>query len=538
MSDVKNEFNQYFILHFYIFVFVIIFSSCINREHESSEIKTVFRYNESAGITSLDPAFSKDQANIWAVNQIFNGLLQLDDNLNIKPCIAKKWDISPDGRIYTFHLRNDVFFQDHKLFKNGKGRRVVASDFLYSFRRLLDPKIASPGAWIFNNLNTSENKDDFNFKVLDDSTFLIKLKQPFPPFLGLLTMQYCSVVPREIVEYYGKDFRKNPVGTGPFKFKLWKEGNKLILVKNPDYFESENNKRLPYLDAITISFIVDKQTAFLLFVQGKLDFLSGLDASYKDELLTKTGDLNPKYKDRFNFQSIPYLNTEYLGILVDEKLPLVQHSPLKLKQIRQAINYGFDREKMMRYLRNNIGTAANSGFVPKGLPSFSSEIVNGYEYNPAKTKELLRSAGYPEGKGLPPITICTTSSYLDICEYIQHKLTEEGFNIKIEVNQAATLREMIAMSKINFFRGSWIADYPDAENYLLLFYSKNFSPKGPNYTHFSNPQYDKLYEQAQRELNDSLRYCLYRQMDKIIVDEAPVVFLYYDQVLRFTSKNI
>lgn len=522
------------IFHLTIFSMVILLVSC-KGDMKPPENKTVFKYNESAGITSLDPAFAKDQANIWATNQIFNGLVQLDDDLKILPCIAKSWKISEDGLVYTFILRDDVFFHNNEGFKNGKGRRVKASDFVYSFNRIVDEKIASPGAWVFNNIR---NDSSFFFKALNDSTLSIELKQTFPPFLGLLSMQYCSVVPKEVVEYYGKDFRKHPVGTGPFYFKMWKEGVKLVLLKNDNYFEFDADNQLPYLDAVSISFIIDKQSVFLEFVKGNIDFLSGIDASYKDELLTNIGELNPKHKDKFQLITQPYLNTEYLGFLMDTTNSELRKNPLKKKKIRQAINYGFDRKKMMRYLRNNIGTPANNGFIPKGMPSFNEELVKGYSYNPDKARQLLAEAGYPNGEGLPEISIATNSSYLDLCNYIQSQLTEIGMKVKIDVNPPATLREMVAQSKLPFFRASWIADYPDAENYLSLFYSKNFCPAGPNYTHFSNAKFDELFEKSQFEVNDSIRYSYYQQMDKIIIEEAPVVVLYYDQVLRFAQKNI
>ncbi|HNW98542.1 MAG TPA: ABC transporter substrate-binding protein [Bacteroidales bacterium] len=522
---------------FLFFIFLIFIVSCSRNTNEDKG-KTVFHYNEAAGIVSLDPAFAKDQACIWACNQLYNGLVQLDDNLQVLPCIAKSWEISQDGLLYTFHLRNDVFFHDHKLFFNSKGRKIIASDFVYSFNRIIDPKLASPGAWIFNNVNDSMTDKSFNFKALNDSTLLIALKKPFPPFLGLLSMQYCSVVPKEIVENYGKDFRKNPVGTGPFKFKMWKEGVKLVLVKNENYFEYDGDKRLPYLDAVAITFITDKQSVFLEFLKGNIDFLNSIDPAYKDELLTRSGKLNPKYRAQFNMLTEPYLNTEYLGFLVDSASEVFKNSPLYNKKIRQAINYGFDRKKMIKYLRNNIGTPGNYGMIPVGMPSFDSIAMKGYEYNPEKVRELLKEAGYPGGDGLADISISTTSTYLDLCEYIQQQLSDFGIKIKIEVNPPATLREMVANSKLPFFRGSWIADYPDAENYLSLFYSKNYCPQGPNYTHFSNTTFDKLYENAQRETNDSLRYSYYVKMNKIAMDEAPVVILYYDQVLRFTQKNI
>jgi len=356
--------------------------------------------------------------------------------------------------------------------------------------------------------------------------------------LSILSMQYCSVVPKEAIEHYGKDFRKFPIGTGPFKFKMWKEGVKLVFVKNHKYFEKSGMERLPYLDAVAITFLIDKQSAFLEFVKGKLDFMSGIDASYKDELLTKRGHLNPKYQNKIKLITQPYLNTEYLGILVDTNLPLVRKNPLRLKAVRQAVNYGFDRKKMMKFLRNNIGTPGNYGIVPLGLPSFDSSRKQVYDYNPDLARKLLFDAGFPNGEGLPPITLSTTADYLDLCKYIQHQLSEIGIMIKIDVNPPAALKELKAQAKLNFFRASWIADYPDAENYLSLFYSKNFCPEGPNYTHFSNYGFDKLYELSRLEENDSIRYDLYRYMDDMIMQEAPVVVLYYDQVLRFVQKNI
>ncbi|MBI5218694.1 MAG: ABC transporter substrate-binding protein [Bacteroidia bacterium] len=522
-----------FLLYILIFFFI---TSCENRKGKDG--KTVFRYNESKGIPSLDPAFARSQVTIWPVNQLFNGLVQMDDSLHVKPCIAKRWSISGDGKVYTFILRNDVYFHDHELFPGGKGRRALASDFEYSLDRITDTKVASPGAWILANLDKNESNHNCGFKVVNDTTFEIDLKKPFPAFLGLLTMQYCSVVPKEIVAHYGNDFRSHPIGTGPFYMKLWVENEKLVLRKNEHYFEKdEQGNRLPYLDAVAITFINDKQPEFMEFILGNIDFLSGVNASYKDELITKSGKLNPKYRDRFTMITAPYLNTEYLAFLLDTAMDVVKKSPVKIKHIRKAINYGFDRKKMMTYLRNNLGTPGTHGFIPKGMPGFSDTLA-GYDYDPDKARTLLAEAGFPNGKGLPEIMLTTTSDYLDLCEYIQHELSQIGIKIKIDVNTGATFRDMVANSKLIFFRGSWVADYADAENYLALFYSKNFCPAGPNYTHFRNDEYDKLYEQAMNENNDSIRFKLYTKMDRYIMDEAVVVPLYYDMVVRFTNKNV
>ncbi|HYG16339.1 MAG TPA: ABC transporter substrate-binding protein, partial [Bacteroidia bacterium] len=281
----------------------------------------VFRYNEDAGLSTLDPAFARDEAINRVVGQLYNGLVQLDTALNVIPAIAHRWEIKDSGKTYTFYLRSDVYFHSNKCFTNEKSRRVTAHDFAYSFNRIIDPKTASTGAWIFNDkVEQSFTKQQVNssFIAESDSVFTIRLIKSFPPFLAMLAMPYCYVVPKEAIDMYGKDFRTNPVGTGPFKFRLWEEGVKLVLEKNPNYFEKDaNGKQLPYIDAVEVGFIENKQTAFMEFVQGKIDYFDGLDGSYKDELLTKDGHLKPNYADRFRLEVNPFLNTEYLAFLQD-----------------------------------------------------------------------------------------------------------------------------------------------------------------------------------------------------------------------------
>ena len=200
---------------------------------------------------------------MWAVHQLYNTLVEIDSTMQTAPSLAKHWTISADNLTFTFYLRDDVFFADDNCFANGKGRKLTAHDVAYSFKRIVDKNTASPGAWIFNNRVDSVH----GFTALNDSVFQLKLIRPFQSILGILSMQYCSVVAKEAVEKYGNDFRRHPVGTGPFSFVAWEEGQALILKKNENYFEKDaTGKRLHYLDGIKVSFYDSKAQAKSLFL--------------------------------------------------------------------------------------------------------------------------------------------------------------------------------------------------------------------------------------------------------------------------------
>ena len=378
------------IIRYTILVLLSVISYSCGYSSKENKDHLIFRYNEYSNILSLDPAFARNPSIIWPTNQLFNSLVQLDDSLHIKPDIAKSWTISEDKLMYAFTLRNDVKFHKHEAFNTKDSTRIAtAYDFEYSFDRLMDPQVASPGNWVLKGVD--------KYYAVNDTTFNIKLKKPFPAFLGLMSMRYCSVVPKEAIAFYGTDFRANPIGTGPFKFKLWEENIKLVLRRNELYFEKdENGKQLPYLEAIAVTFYPDKQTEFLQFTKGEIDFLNSLDASYKDELLTPSGNLREKFKDKINFTKSPYLNSEYLGFYLEGDTDEV-----KSELLRKAINYGFDRQKMITYLKNGVGTPANSGFIPNGLAGYNAQ--KGYEYNPMKAEQLIKEYVKISGNQTPTI---------------------------------------------------------------------------------------------------------------------------------------
>ena len=540
-------------------LFLVLTAGCGQRQGDEEDL-AIFKYNESAGILTLDPIYAKDLPHIWACNQVFNSLVAFDDQMNLVPMVAKSWDISEDGLVYTFHLRNDVQFHEDECFQKGAthldcfvprndikrqseveilepvetpttqghSRCVTARDFVYSFNRVVDKQLNSPGLWIFSSVKHDD--DQYAFTALDDTTFQIELSKHFPPFLGILSMTYASVVPHEAIQYYGDNFRSHPVGTGPFKFQYWKENVKLVFRKNPNYFEcDEAGERLPYIDAVSISFLIDKQVAFLEFIKGKFDFMSGIDARYKDELLTYDGQLRQKYEDKIDLITEPYLNTEYFSFFIDSNDSL---GPDRACALRQAVNLCIDREKMLRYLRNGIGEPGTGGMIPVGLPGHKNTIGYGYDL---KRAQRLVAENHLEGYLLQ---LSTVADYADIGKFVQSQVEQIGLQCKMEVMPPATMRSMRSNGSLPFFRSSWVADYPDAENYLSLFTTSNFAPSGPNYTHYTNPKYDKLYEKALlcNDLQERARY--YTEMDSLMMQDAPVVVLFYDEVLRFVNKRV
>jgi len=322
-----------------IFTLTTIMMSCGS---ENVREYKVLRYNQPNHITSLDPAFAKSQNNIWSVLHLFDGLVELDDSLNVSPAIAKQWSISDDGLTYTFHLRDDVYFHENECFDIGK-RKVVASDFEYSLSRLVDPV-----------------------------------------------------------------------------FKKWIANQALFLNRNDDYFKGPSK-----LDGIKTSFMADKKIAMLELLNGNIDFVNGLESAFINELLDKDGNLLEKKKGELKLSKSPYLNSEYLGINL-EACP--ENSPLRIKEVRQAMNYAIDRKLMLVALRNNVGRPADSGFVPNGLPSHNKLAVPGYNYDIQKAKSLLAEAGFPDGKGLEPIELYTNKDYLDITTFVARQLQKIGLS--------------------------------------------------------------------------------------------------------------
>ncbi|PCJ81293.1 MAG: ABC transporter substrate-binding protein [Bacteroidetes bacterium] len=493
----------------------------------------VFRYNESAGITTLDPAHARSLELMWVADALYDGLVELKPNLEIAPALAHSWNWDESGVI--FHLRSGVMFTPQKDVPGLEhGREVKAQDFVYSLERLRNPDVASPGGWILESV--AEN----GIIALNDSTLRINMKYDFPPFLGLLTTPYASVVASESVEYHGADFRSNPAGTGPFKLAWWVEDVALVLHKNEVYWERDSEgKSLPYLDAVHIDFVPDMGSEYLGLIQGRYDFISGLHPAYMEDLMDVDGGLSDKHSESITLERVPFLKTDYIGLLVDGGLELNTSTDvsgvLQNRNIRKALSISIDREGIARNLRRS-SVLPSDKFVPPSMPGSSEYSTPVFDVE--KAKQLLKEAGYPNGEGFPELELSTTSDYVDICAAIQHGWEQLGLTIQIDVSPPSVHREKVSTSKSEMFKKSWLADYADAENFLGLFLKRNFAPGGPNYTHFQNEYYEELYESAMSEPSLEDRKFLYNKMDSIIYAETPVIPLFHDQVTHFVRNSI
>lgn len=535
-------------IHFFI---ISILFSC--SDTKTSTNVTEFVYNESNGVQSLDPAVASYRSAIWIGSQIFNGLVELDSQLNIAPSISKSWYYDSIGTVITFQLRSDVQFHDNECFAAGKGRTVTAKDIEYSFRRLCDARTKSTGFWVFRDkvkgatayfTETQQGKNPNSiegFKAIDDSTFQIQLIKPFAPFLSMLTTPFCWIIPHEAVQYYGDRFNRNPVGTGPFVFREWKEDVSLFLEKNKHYFKKDaDGTKLPYLDKITIGFARNNKSEFFEFSQGKLDFISSIDLSVHDKVFTPQGNFTSEYA-KYQLLKASAQSIEYYGIMTDVSLPVAQSVPFCTdKRIRQAMNYAIDRQRIVEYVLKNKALPAHQGIIPPGFPGYNQQI-SGYSYNITKAKQLLAEAGYPDGKGLPECTlqIGANETTASVAEAIIEQWKQIGISVKLLQVDFPRHLSMIRNGELALWRTSWIADYSDPENFLGLFYSKNAAPSGPNTTRIALEKADSLYEAAlSPTISQSQRFALYNQMESMILDESPWIFLYYNTNTWLVQPNV
>lgn len=524
--------------------------SCKKAEINNSHL---FRLNFPLGLETLEPVMSNSPQTIWILMNVMEGLVSYNKANEVVPQVAKSWTISDDGLRYTFTINTNIMFHNDQCFPNSIGRNISAKDFKYCLERVNDPATKTRGLWVFRDKIKGAN-DFYEFKAKktdktvneitgikapNDSTLVIELTDAFAPFLSLLTMTYGFVYPNEAVDYYGTGFSSHPVGTGPFMFKEWMLDKHLSLEKNPDYYEKDSaGNNLPYLNDVEITFTKSQETEFLDFLNGKYDYHEP-SSEIIDAITDDDGKMIDAEKKDYKLVKQPWLNTVYLIMMQNANLPAGKTSPfINNKKLRQAINYAIDKERIVKFVLKNRGHAAYNGPLPVGMPGFDSS-VKGYTYNLPKAKGLLSEAGYPNGNGLE-LTLYISNDELqkNISIAIQEQLKDIGIELKLEQVLQSSLNTQQQQGELAFTRGNWGADYFDPENFMSLFYSKNIIPFGPNKTGYSNPEIDELYEKSIRITDFEARKKIYNEMERIVIEDAAWIYLYYNQKIYLLQKNV
>lgn len=514
----------------------------------------VFKMNEEENFRSLYPLDVGEVVGHRITNQLYEGLVRLNQaDLTIEPAIAESWEVNDSSTLYTFKIRKGIKFHDDPCFADGKGRELTAKDVKYCFDLLCTFATNNKGYKFVQNRivgaidhweQTKKGEKPIGgvkgITLLDENTVQIQLAKPFSSFLHILAMPFGFVFPQEAYKKYGEELRTKAVGTGPFYLKTVKENEAVILLRNPTYWGMDKHgNQLPYLDGVRFSFIKDKMSELLEFKQGRLDMVFRLPLEMRDEIVSREGQLQGEYK-KYQLQQKLQMDIQYYAFLNNGEI-------FNNKKLRQAFNYAIDRKKLVDYTVKGAGVPGNYGIVPPVFANYEAKKLQGYNFDPEKARELLKEAGYENGKDLPALNLQINSGggrNEQVAEAAQ-KMLEENLNITVNISVMAwpTHLENLESGKVDFWRAGWIADYPDPENFLNLLWSKHI-PTDPNTRAYLNPMrfknetFDKNFEEALRTVDDAKRNALYLKADQAAIEEAPIIPLFHSKEARLLQANI
>ncbi len=508
----------------------------------------IFRINEVENFKNLFPHAMIDAVSSRIASQIYQGLYKFDQ-LTLEPinCIAESETISDDAKVWTFKIRKGVYFQNDECFPNGKGREVTAKDIKYCFEMLCENRPGNTAHELFTQrvvgareYYDGEASSVSGIEIIDDNTLKITLTSSFSAFNSLLAHGACTIFPKEAFDKYGDDMRIKCVGTGPFMVDAIDEGTQVRLVKNPTYWEKdEHGNQLPYLDIIKITFTKDKKSELSNFRKNNLDMIWKLPVDEMESVLVSIEEAQQGGNPEFKYQQINGLNTQFYAFNATSPV-------FKNKNIRKAFNLAINKDDLIKYTLKGEGEPAEHGLVPK-FGKYDNSNVNGFEFNPDEAKKLMAEAGYPNGKGFPEMTLYLNeggSINTIIAAALQNQIKENiGVNITIEPLPFDVLIERFATGQTEFTRTSWIADFPDASNFLWLFYGKNVpdDPTArslPNFSRYKNDKFDEYFEKGMAALSIEEQQMYYNKCDSILVEDAAFLPLFHDQYIRLIQNNI
>jgi oligopeptide transport system substrate-binding protein len=534
---------------FLVAVFLFVMSCSKTRNFDERELNLI----SIEKIVGFDPINVSDRYSGNEVGKVYEGLFEFHPfkrPYQIIPNLAESLPtVSEDGLTYTFKLKKGVLFHDSPAFPNGIGRELKSDDFIFSIKRLADPRLNAKGWWLIDDKITGLNEwrvknaalEATNYeepieglKKIDDLSFSVVLKKPFPQFLYALAMPYTFIVAPEVVAGYGKEFLNNPVGTGAFILPKFEQSNVITYYKNPKFREklypsegeegddkkgllADAGKKLPLVDKIVVHVLPEDQTQWLNFQKGKADLLE-LKSNYERVIDdNKVVHSNLKSKGVRLFMD-PMLDITFYAFNHDMEL-------FKNKKLRQALSLAYNRPEANKLFYNNNAFEAQ-GIIPPGLGGFRKEFKNPYvKYDLVLAKKLLGEAGFPDGKGLPEIVIETRNDTTprQMVEHLAKCLQKIGVKAKAGVSTFPELLNKVAKKQHQMYTMAWGADYPDAENFLGLLYCPNQAP-GSNGSNYCNPEYDALFKQSTIMQDSPERSAFYEKMNEMAANDVPWIF--------------
>ena len=544
-------------MHHILLICIIAFGIMGCHEEDKTELTPtkggknyggVFRINMIRGNPNgLDPVIINSKLADDIALQVYDRLISFDSSLGVIPEAAKSWEISPDGKEYTFHLRTDMTFHDNACFPKGKGRKMIAKDVEYSLTRACDPKARTVHYWAFKDKVVGANafydariagkdvKNIVGIQAMNDSTLNIRLTRAYSPFLLLLANSLGCIVPKEAVEKYGRDFFQNPVGTGPFVFIEWRPDISMIFKRNVNYWQKdESGNQLPYLDSLVFTFIKDDKLQLKEFTDGNLDECFTLPTEFFEDIVdTKTRKTKAPY-DQFQLQTTPALLTWFIDYLCIK-------APFDNPDVRRAFSYAIDRKNIVKYVLKNapFGPALH-GITPPVFKNYDIKEIPGFDIDIQKARELIAKAGYPNGKNFPKVTfhIYPEPRLVQVSEAVRSMISSNlGIELQIQTIQFSEFLQLAEEGKLAMWGTRWYGDYPDPENYINLLdgalVPKSLNePSYPNSTRYTNAQATALFAQAMAETDETKRMELYRKAESMAIADAPATMLFYEMHYR------
>lgn len=514
----------------------------------------LFRMNESSTFKTLFPQGLGDEVSARIGSQIFEGLVKLDEkSLDVIPALAKSFHSNESGDVWTFELQDSVYFHDDECFEGGKGRIINANDVKYCFDMLGTAYPQNNTFYIIQNkikgvnehYDKTSNGETVNggiegVKVIDDHTVEISLTKPLSFFPKVLVHNACWIFPREAFEKYGEEIRVHAVGTGPFILDAVKEGNQVRLKRNPKYWRKDKfGNQLPYLDLVKVTFTKDKKSELLNFKKDNLDMISKLPVDEMEAVLVGLDEAIKGRNTAFDYQQTAALDVQNYDFLHTGEV-------FKDIRVRKAFCYAVDRNSLVQNVLRGDGEPAHHGVIPN-FPGYDNTVVQGYQFNPEKARELLAEAGYPNGDGFPTLTLTLSDGggrNSRIAEALYNMFQKNlGIHVNVDVIPFTTIQDKMKSGSLEFSRRGWVADYPDASTFLELYYGRTV-PKDPhglsmvNSSRYVNPEFDALFEKAMQTSDEKERVKLYQECDKILIEDAAFLPLYYADYVRLVKDNV